>query len=325
MLSQYYFVYAYFRSGVDIPRFYMYMRLLCASAFFFAFYLVNDIVLVNKLMIQRKIFLYFGSVSILFAFTLWASNAACDSIYPPPYVSLVYPWRWFPFINQIIITFLTGASLMALRFVFNIEIERRKIIMLQKNNLETELLYLRRQINPHFLFNMINNINVLVYKDSTRAGDVIGKFKDLLQYQLNDCSKPSVNLEDEITFISDYLNLEKTRRANLNISISTTGNISKSAIPPLIFIPFVENAVKHNDFEITNPYIIVTFEIKDGVLIFSCTNSCGAGEDDDKRPGGIGISNVKRRLDLLFRNKWIINSKKEKNEYQTTLYINLNH
>ena len=89
----------------------------------------------------------------------------------------------------------------------------------------------------------------------------------------------------------------------------------------------VENLVKEFRTEeiITTALNDVSFEIKDGVLIFSCTNSCGAGEDDDKRPGGIGISNVKRRLDLLFRNKWIINSKKEKNEYQTTLYINLNH
>ena len=114
---------------------------------------------------------------------------------------------------------------------------------LERSKTLTELEQLKNQINPHFLFNMLNNANVLTKKDPEKASQVLMKLSDLLRYQLYDSSRDKVLLTSDIHFLEDFLNLEKVRRDNFDYMISKEGNLSGVFIPPLLFISFVENAV----------------------------------------------------------------------------------
>jgi sensor histidine kinase YesM len=170
---------------------------------------------------------------------------------------------------------------------------------LERTNAQTELEQLKNQINPHFLFNMLNNANVLTQKDPEKASQVLVRLSDLLRYQLYDSAREKVLLTSDIHFLEDFLNLEKIRRDNFSFLISKEGNLSSIQIPPLLFISFVENAVKHNNDSARSSYVNVFFEIKDDALNFQCINSKPLLKAVSNS-GGLGLTNTKRRLELLF-------------------------
>jgi len=170
-------------------------------------------------------------------------------------------------------------------------------LKLAKTNAELE--QLKNQINPHFLFNMLNNANVLIEDDPKKASQVLVKLSDLLRYQLYDSSRDKVLLTSEIHFLEDFLNLEKVRRDNFNFLISKEGELSGIQVPPLLFISFVENAVKHNNDSTKSSYVNLFFDIGPTELFFKCINSKPAVKAVNK-PGGLGLDNIKRRLELLF-------------------------
>ncbi|MDR7210264.1 histidine kinase [Flavobacterium piscis] len=162
-----------------------------------------------------------------------------------------------------------------------------------------ELEQLKNQINPHFLFNMLNNANVLIEDDPKKASQVLVKLSDLLRYQLYDSSRDKVLLTSEIHFLEDFLNLEKVRRDNFSFLISKEGELSGVQVPPLLFISFVENAVKHNNDSAKSSYVNLFFDVRRTELFFKCINSKPAVKAINK-PGGLGIANIQRRLELLF-------------------------
>jgi LytS/YehU family sensor histidine kinase len=170
-------------------------------------------------------------------------------------------------------------------------------LKLAKTN--TELEQLKNQINPHFLFNMLNNANVLIEDDPKKASQVLMKLSDLLRYQLYDSSRDKVLLTSEIHFLEDFLNLEKVRRDNFNFLISKEGELNGVQVPPLLFISFVENAVKHNNDSTKSSYVNLFFDIRHTELFFKCINSKPAVKAITKS-GGLGLDNIKRRLELLF-------------------------
>lgn len=164
---------------------------------------------------------------------------------------------------------------------------------------DLELAQLKNQINPHFLFNMLNNANVLTEDDPKKASQVLMKLSDLLRYQLYDSSRDEVLLTSEIHFLEDFLNLEKIRRDNFNFLISKEGELSGVQIPSLLFISFVENAVKHNNDSEKLSYVNLFFDVRQNELYFKCINSKPAIKAVS-RQGGLGHVNIKRRLELLF-------------------------
>ncbi|MDR1747261.1 MAG: histidine kinase, partial [Tannerella sp.] len=175
---------------------------------------------------------------------------------------------------------------------------------LAKAAMRAEVEQLQNQINPHFLFNMLNNINVLVKENPTEAVSVLNRLNEMLQYQFNAGGKTAVLLADDIRFLTDYLNLEKIRRDNFEFSIDTENITEGTTVPPLLFIPFVENAVKHGNDNIRGSFIRLKFEQRDKQLIFSCINSKPAERQRTNKTGGIGLINVRRRLDLIFGNDY---------------------
>jgi LytS/YehU family sensor histidine kinase len=191
---------------------------------------------------------------------------------------------------------------------------------LAKTNAELE--QLKNQINPHFLFNMLNNANVLIEDDPKKASQVLMKLSDLLRYQLYDSSRDKVLLTSEIHFLEDFLNLEKVRRDNFNFLISKEGELSGVQVPPLLFISFVENAVKHNNDSTKLSYVNLFFDVRHTELFFKCINSKPVVKAVNKS-GGLGLDNIKRRLELLFPSLHDLKIEDNPETYCATLTLKL--
>lgn len=202
-------------------------------------------------------------------------------------------------------------------------LDAKKITDLEQANTNAELEQLKNQINPHFLFNMLNNANVLTKKDPEKASQVLMKLSDLLRYQLYDSAREKVLLTSDIHFLEDFLNLEKVRRDNFDFLISKEGNLSGILIPPLLFISFVENAVKHNNDSAKSSYVNLFFEVRNNELIFKCVNSKPTLKAVNTSIGGLGLVNIKRRLELLFQLSHTIKIEDSPKTYCVTLSIKL--
>ncbi|MBV3637419.1 sensor histidine kinase [Bacteroides cellulosilyticus] len=199
----------------------------------------------------------------------------------------------------------------------------QRVDELQSATLHSELRFLKNQINPHFLFNMLNNANVLIRKNPAEASQVLFKLEDLLRYQMNDNFREHVPLRSDIRFLNDYLNLEKIRRDHFDYSITEEGEIDAIQLPALLFIPFVENAVKHNFDSEHLSYVHLFFKVDNDRLEFRCENSKPAVAIAKSRVGGIGLTNIRRRLELLYPGRYLLEVVETENQYTVTLKLNL--
>ncbi|RYF25854.1 MAG: histidine kinase [Flavobacteriales bacterium] len=202
-------------------------------------------------------------------------------------------------------------------------LDTREIAELTDVSTKAELEQLKNQVNPHFLFNMLNNANVLIETDPQKASQVLMSLSDLLRYQLYDSAQPEVLLRADIQFLKDCLSLEKIRRDHFEFEVSTQGLSSGLVVPPFLFIAFVENAIKHS----LNPDHIstvqVSFHLADDLLVFECVNSKPKLRLAQTSSGGIGLANVKRRLTLLFGADYQLFTEDEPERYAVKLMLKL--
>lgn len=194
---------------------------------------------------------------------------------------------------------------------------------LEQAKTSAELEQLKNQINPHFLFNMLNNANVLTKKDPDKASQVLMKLSDLLRYQLYDSSREKVFLTSDIHFLEDLLNLEKIRRDSFDFIISKEGDLNGVQIPPLLFISFVENAVKHNNDSEKTSYVNLEFKSHNTELFFKCVNSKPILKAVKTGSGGLGLANIRRRLQLLYPSSHTLKIEENKETFSVTLNIKL--
>lgn len=218
--------------------------------------------------------------------------------------------------------FVTAGTAAILLFRYWIRYNRR-IDELEATTLQSELKFLRNQINPHFLFNMLNNANVLIKRSPEEASKVLFKLEDLLRYQINDSSRERVSLRSDIRFLQDYLNLEKIRRDKFDFVLQEEGDIDSVWIQPLLFIPFVENAVKHNFDSENGSYVHLHFTVHDRLLNFCCENSKPAVAAGDNPVGGIGLVNIRRRLELLYPGRYLLEQMESETKYTVNLHLTL--
>ncbi|HEY8968843.1 MAG TPA: sensor histidine kinase [Puia sp.] len=172
---------------------------------------------------------------------------------------------------------------------------------LEIQNRQSELSFLRSQINPHFLFNSLNNIYSLVYHGSEQALTAIAGLSDLLRYMLYDAAE-KVPLRTEMDYIEKYIGLQQLRFDHpIEVSMRTEGDMQGTLIPPLLLIPFVENAFKHGDLD--KGGLAIYLHNSAQKTYFHCTNRKGTHRKDPG--GGIGMENVRRRLSLLYPGKHV--------------------
>ncbi len=179
----------------------------------------------------------------------------------------------------------------------------RTELMLQKQS--GELALLRSQINPHFLFNTLNNIYSLVYKKSEDAPEAVMKMSSIMRYMLYDATTDQVMLEKEIEYLKSFIELEKLRIRHKDfVELSITGNIEGHTIAPMLLIPFVENAFKHGSRSAANPGIRISLSAAPKEIRFDVSNYLRKNATAIKdQVGGIGLNNIRRRLKLLYPGK----------------------
>jgi LytS/YehU family sensor histidine kinase len=179
--------------------------------------------------------------------------------------------------------------------------------ILTKEKLQAELNFLKTQIHPHFLFNTLNNLYALTLKKSDRAPDMVLKLSELINYMLYECTSDEVPLSKEVKFIRNYIDIEKMRYGDkLDVDIRVSGDINDRKIAPLMILPFVENCFKHGASEnLQQSWVKITVDAPEEHIVVKVENS-KASENGHARNGseGIGIQNVKRRLDLLYPEKY---------------------
>ncbi|PSL47925.1 histidine kinase [Chitinophaga niastensis] len=221
-----------------------------------------------------------------------------------------------------IITSIFIAASTAVKIFQRWVLDSHRINQLENARLSAELDELKSQINPHFLFNMLNNAHVLTQRDPVKASQILLKLSDLLRYQLYDSNRSQVLLSADIHFLNDFLNLEKIRRDYFDFTISYDATNSDLLIPPFLFITFVENAVKHSVDSIKKSYVQLDFERQRDKLIFTCINSKPAAAPElMKKYGRLGLANVKRRLDLQYPHRHTLQIDDHSDHYSITLTI----
>jgi LytS/YehU family sensor histidine kinase len=204
--------------------------------------------------------------------------------------------------------------------------DNERIAELNNLTLRMELNELKNQINPHFLFNMLNNVKALIRTDPEKASAVIVKLSEFLRFQLYENNEDKTLLTSEINFLSNFINLEKIRRDNLSVSLESNADqrvLSSVFVPPNVFTTFVENAIKHSvDITDAATYINIRIEIENKMLRFTCSNSVSREHQvADKKNSGLGLANIKRRLELLYGDGYRLDIVAADNKYTITLII----
>jgi sensor histidine kinase YesM len=193
-----------------------------------------------------------------------------------------------------------------------------------KEKAEAELNFLKSQINPHFLFNSLNSVYFLIDKQNTVARESLHKFSDMLRYQLYEMNGTSIPVEKEISYLEDYVDLQRLRKdERYDVSLTYSKDVKGFCIEPLLLIPFVENAFKHlSSHGGKNNFVRLELVRSNGHFIFSAENS----KDDVKATdpySGIGLNNVKRRLELLYPGKHELKIRDEASVYRVDLILKI--
>jgi sensor histidine kinase YesM len=229
-------------------------------------------------------------------------------------------------VELIIVTLFITGFISMLRFVadwFQLMATRKEI---ENERLTAELNFLKAQINPHFLFNTLNNLYYLAYTQSPNTTEVIAKLSQMMRYMIYDSNHDRVPLKKEVEYMENYIGLERLRlNDQIPISLKVIGEVERYTITPFIFITFLENAFKHGVSN-SNPkaWVNVQLNLQDNQCIYVVENSkIKSAKPEAEEKSGIGLQNVKRRLELSYpgRHELVVQDQEEK--YIVTLKLTL--
>ena len=219
----------------------------------------------------------------------------------------------------IVLILMFGANL-GIKSYFRSRDDRKRLEKLERENLEQQLEYLRYQINPHFFMNTLNNIHALVDINPEQAKDTILELSKMMRFVLYEGNKQGVPLSRELDFIRHYVTLMQLRYTNkVKITLDLPQETSDRQIPPLILITFIENAFKHGISYQHESFIEVKVSEHDGAMHFSCRNSKGEKPNEEK--GGVGLANIRKRLNLLYGRDYALRIKNDADTYSVELTL----
>lgn len=200
----------------------------------------------------------------------------------------------------------------------------KMLTQIEKHALERQLQYLKYQVNPHFFMNTLNNIHALVDIDPERAKTSIVELSKLMRYVLYEGNNKLTPLSREVQFLRNYVQLMSMRyTGNVSISLDAPEVLPDLSLPPLLLVIFVENAFKHGISYRTKSFVEISLQPHGDRLLFSCRNSRPEIKHDENMKGGVGLSNVRRRLDLLFPADYTLDIKETEDIYTVKLEIPL--
>jgi two-component system, LytTR family, sensor kinase len=281
--------------------------------------------LVKNYLYKNKFFIY-ATLMILAAVIITPIKAVVFYIkfthYPLTRNELIQNLNWYFLLH----VFVAGVSTV-IKIIADWARQMRERQELENQTMQSELRFLKSQINPHFLFNTLNNLYALTLKKSEDAPEIVIKLSEMMRYMLYDCNEKQVLLSKEIEYLQNYLDLERLRQhKTTDIQFDVIGDIGQQTIAPLLFIPFLENSFKHG---ITNTleasFIHIRLTAKGNQVEFDIVNSrpVQLPSTGMKRSGGIGLVNVKRRLQLLYPEAYQLDIQENPDTYHVTLKINI--
>jgi len=286
----------------------------------------NIFYLIPKFILRKKYKTYIAIMIFILAmvyvvrtglnYALVTEEAYPESVVPSSFFD-------FSFITEVILGELYVISFVtSIKFIVEWFLEKNKNTDLAKLQLSTELKYLRTQIQPHFFFNTLNNLYALTLQKSDNAPKLVIKLSEMMQYVLYDIDGSKTDLLNEINHINNYIDIERLRfNDKVEAEIDITGDIEDIQIPPLLLLSFVENCFKHGMRGNDKLKINMSFEvINSGYLEFVLINNFNpnAAQNDGR---GIGNDNAKRRLNLMFSNNFVLESKIKGDNYKLFLKI----
>lgn len=234
---------------------------------------------------------------------------------------------WLISTTGIVVMSIGTATTVAVALVLLLLVRRvehdRQTRELERKNLSSELQLLRSQIHPHFLFNVLNSLYALTLQKSDLAPGMVLKLSEILRYILYECSEPTVPLEKELNYLQNYIDLEKMRQgARTDIDMQVTGATDSKTIEPMLFLPFVENCFKHGaNGNVASAFVRIRFEIEKNRLTFRAENSRNPAIPPTGTDGGIGLANVRRRLELLYPGQHLLRIEESETSYTVTLLL----
>ncbi|MBN2519103.1 MAG: histidine kinase [Bacteroidales bacterium] len=238
-----------------------------------------------------------------------------------PFPGKHFPIRNFLPLYSILLVYTASFSI---RFIQKWREDEKIRAEVEKERVSSELSFLKQQVNPHFLFNSLNSIYSLSLSKSKNTTNAILKLSSILRYMLYETDNKQVPLTEELEIIKSYIDIQKLRiTKKVKVNIDITGDPDNYKIEPLLLIPFIENAFKYGVDNINDSFIDIIIVILKNKLEFTVKNKIVQKPDDKKQNSGIGIKNIKRRLDLLYANNYKLDIKKFDDIYFVNLCLNL--
>lgn len=287
---------------------------------------ITNYFLVPQLLYKRK-YLLFGITFVVFVFAGSAGKMWIEGqmMHNPQLFNIFHGNFKIRFYDNVIPHFLlviTGASF---KLLIDYARSQRRLGEMAKEKAEAELNFLKSQINPHFLFNSLNSVYFLIDKENRHAREALHKFSDMLRYQLYECNGDKIPIEKEISYVRDYVALQKLRReAGDEVLFECSESVKGFLIEPLLLMPFVENSFKHlSHFSNGRKNLVkINADKGNGEFHFTVTNTIEY--TSTREPvGGIGLKNVKRRLELLYNGKHELQIKEEDHFFKIDLKIKI--
>jgi two-component system, LytTR family, sensor kinase len=276
-----------------------------------------------KYLIKKEYLKFFGSILIIvlgFTFYINALGFFINHILKARTHIFDFGWMFGLWVGWSFFFGLVG-TLLRLFVQWIMEVNSR--IELKKQQIKSELSMLKNQLNPHFLFNTLNNIDSLIGDPSSKASQALNMLSEIMRYMVYDSEKDFVPLHDEIKYIQNFIELQKLRVENDEIiNFSIKGDIANIIIAPMLFIPFVENAFKHSSLKDNQDNEIrIHLDIIGNKLRFHCFNTISETYKD--KTHGIGMENVKKRLELIYAGNYNLVIDNSLKSYTVNLDINL--
>src|SRR5450432_656534 len=221
-----------------------------------------------------------------------------------------------------LIGLITGIVALVIRGFINWFNEKKLREALKEKNHEMELTLIKSKIDPHLLFNTINNIDALIIKDAVEASNYLNKLSDIMRFMLYETMSEKIQLSQEIEYIEKYISLQKIRTANINyIHFTVSGDVGNKSIAPMIFIPFIENAFKHTTNKKLENAITVNILITDNKIKMVCENKFDSKPKVRLINSGLGNELIQKRLQLIYADKHLLEINKNDELYSVHLTI----
>ena len=287
---------------------------------FFVLFLLHDLLVAPLLVEKKKSLAYIGIFLVLMALFgayVWMSRRVPGGP-PPPAGGRGLPMT--PEVMKLVMGLLMLGVNMGVKYYLKSIRGERRMQELQAENLSRQLETLRYQINPHFFMNTLNNIHALVDIDPEQAKASIEKFSKLMRHVLYEGDQPTISLAKEMEYLRHYVSLMRLRYADtVRIDLSLPEEEGGAEIPPLVLASFVENAFKHGISYEKPSFVHVSVSVEDGKIVFRCSNSLQDSAQSEQN--GVGLTNVRRRLDLLYGHRYTLSIDRSGDVYDIILLL----